>query len=130
MMPIPSPDLEFDRVAPYISDALEYAGGTHTLEDVRQAVRHGKLQLWPGVHSAVLTEILDTPRQRELHFFLAGGNLDEIKSGYPHVLSWARSVGCTRATFVGRPGWLRTFLTREEGWTAPTINMQKDLTNG
>ena len=124
------PLLEFERLKRHIENALEYAGGTHTLDDVRALVEKDLLQLWPGIDSAVLTQIMDYPRQRALHFFLAGGNLDELKRLHPIILKWGIEHGCTRATFAGRRGWERTFLTREEGWTVSSINMEKDLTHG
>lgn len=122
--------LHFDRLSGYISDALEYADGTHTLDDVRALLDEGSLQLWPGAASAVVTQLIQTPRQKLLHFFLVGGNMDELKRLYPIILDWGRANGCTRATLSGRKGWERTFLTREEGWTTPLVCMQKELTHG
>ena len=119
--------LHFDRLAPYISEALEHAEGTHTLEDVRSKVASGHLQLWPCPSSAVITEIHELPRAKVLHFFLAAGNLDELRPVYNIIEDWGRSLGCTRATFVGRHGWQRTFMTKEEGWTAPLTYYSKDL---
>lgn len=118
---------DFDRLSPYISAALEYAGGSHTLDDIWRLVATHRLQLWPGQSSVVLTQILQSPQLRELHFFLAGGNLEEMKRLYPLILAWGREQGCSRATFTGRRGWERTFLTREEGWRAPMLLFEKDL---
>lgn len=120
-------DLHFERLGRHISAALEYAGNSHTLEDVRALVEQGSLQLWPGKDSVILTEILQTPRRRTLHFFVAGGDLEEIRRSYLPILEWGKSVGCTHASLVGRKGWERTFLTREDGWTAPLIYMEKVL---
>lgn len=122
--------VHFDRLAPYIQAALEHAEGTHTLQDVRDKVESGHLQLWPLPTSVVITEVLETPRAKILHFFLCGGNLEELRPVYNIIEEWGKSIGCTRASYIGRHGWQRTFLTREEGWTAPLTYFSKDLTHG
>lgn len=109
-----------------IERALAYAGGSHTLADIEQAVAEGTMQLWEGEDSALVTEIRETPQQKLLMFFLAGGNLGEIEAMLPPILEWGRSVGCTVAKFVGREGWERTFLQRQ-GWKSGGIVMEKSL---
>lgn len=109
-----------------IEAALEYAGGTHTFADIEAMVEKGSLQFWPGPHSAVITEILQTPQKRILNFFLAGGRLDELQQMYPSLLEWGREQGCSQASFTGRRGWERTFLTGD-GWR-PTLQVyEKEL---
>lgn len=111
----------------YIEAALEYADGTHTFEDVAAAVEAGRMHFWPGPTSAVITEIIESPRQRMLNIFLAGGNLAEIEAMAPGILAWGRDHGCTKAVFTGRPGWERTFLTRT-GWApAKLVVFEKQL---
>lgn len=115
---------------PYIEAALEYASGTHTFEDIAAAVERGDMQFWPGPHSAVITEILESPRKRILNIFLAGGEgsaLAELAAMEPVIMDWARQQGCTEALFIGRKGWERTFLTRQ-GWkNSGMVVLEKDL---
>lgn len=115
-----------DNYRTYIEDALAYAGGTHTFEDIRDAVTAGTLQFWPGVTSAIVTEVIDTPRKRSLHFFLAGGNLAELEAMTPGILDWGREQGCTVAGLTGRRGWERTFLART-GWVPTLVLFEKPL---
>ena len=110
--------------------ALPYTGGTHNLDDIREAVQSGQMQCWPGVESVVITEIVDTPQKRLLNFFLAAGNLQEIRTLYHTIFDWAKSYGCDSAVILGRHGWERTFLTRDEGWEKKLILYEKDLSNG
>jgi hypothetical protein len=110
--------------------ALAYAGGTHTVEDVQRGVLKGEYQLWEGQRSIIVTELHDTPQKRELVFFLAAGDMAEVRQLYDIVLAWGRECGCDRACFVGRKGWERTFLTRDEGWTPTHVVYSKELTNG
>ena len=118
--------IEFDRCAGHISRALEYADGAYTLDDIRSGVEAGRLQLWPGVSSVIVTEILESPRQRTLLFFLAGGNLQELEAMLPPIFAWGRSQGCIRASLVGRAGWTRTFLARL-GWKPTAVMMECSL---
>jgi len=110
----------------YIEDALQYAGGTHTFEDVQQQVTAGTLQFWPGASSAIVTEVLEYPRQKVVHVFLAGGTLHELERMYPLIFAWAREQGCTRATLLGRKGWERTFLARQ-GWTPRLVALERSI---
>lgn len=114
------------RCAPYISDALEYAGGSHTLADVWHGIEGGGYQLWPGERSAIVTEMLQTPGHLTLHFFLAGGSLPELEGMLPVILAWGREQGCTRASLLGRHGWQRTFL-RRLGWRPTAVLMETPL---
>lgn len=118
-------DLEAHRSQ--IEGALGYAGGTHTFEDIRAAVEAGSLQYWPGVRSAIITEIIEYPRSRALNFFLAGGDLAELEAMYPTIEQWGREQGCSIAVMSGRKGWERSFLTRTEGWEPTLVVLEKQL---
>ena len=112
----------------YIEDALEYSGGTHTFDDVAAGVLSGDFQLWHKDNSAIVTEIVVYPRLKDLHFFLAGGNLDELQQMTPIIEDWGKSVGCTRVTLAGRKGWQRTFL-KDRGYEPQWQILSKELKN-
>ena len=114
------------RLRRHVEAALEYSGGTHTLDDIAAGIMSDRYQLWPGQSSAVVTEILVYPKLKNLHFFLAGGNLDELKKMRPHIEAWGKSVGCTRVTLAGRKGWERTFL-KDEGYEPQWFILSKEL---
>ncbi len=118
--------MDLARARPHIEAALSYAGGTHTFDDVAAMLSKGRLQLWSGPHSAIVTEIIEYPQKRTLHFFLAGGNLAELEVMLPGVIDWGRTQGCISASMTGRRGWERTFLKRE-GWTANLVVMTKAI---
>lgn len=109
--------MELYRLRSQIERALAYAGGTHTFEDVEKQYLEGRFQVWPGVDSVVITEVLDTPRIRILHVWLTAGNMDELRDLFPRIVEWGKHVGCERAQGIGRRGWARSFLTREQGWS-------------
>ena len=117
---------QLDRLRHHVEAALEYSGGTHEFEDVVQMVEDHRLQLWPAKDSVVLTEIIVYPQLKNLHDFLAGGDLDELSRMRPLIESWGKSIGCTRVTLAGRRGWAKTFL-KDEGYSPQWTVLAKDL---
>ena len=117
---------QLDRLRHHVEAALEYSGGTHNFDDVAEMVEQNRLQLWPAKDSVVLTELIVYPRLKNLHYFLAGGDLDELSRMRPLIESWGKSVGCTRVTLAGRSGWSKTFL-KDEGYSTKWSVMAKDL---
>ena len=93
---------QLDRLRHHVEAALEYSGGTHNFDDVAEMVEGHRLQLWPAKDSVVLTEIIVYPQLKNLHYFLAGGDLDELSRMRPLIESWGKSVGCTRVTLAAR----------------------------
>jgi hypothetical protein len=120
-------DLEqLERLRHHVEAALEYSGGTHHFVDVTEMVEQNKLQVWPAVNSVVLTEIIVYPRLKNLHYFLAGGDLDELSRMRPMIESWGKSIGCTRVSLAGRRGWAKTFL-KDEGYSPQWTVLAKEL---
>jgi hypothetical protein len=98
---------EWERLWPVLKPALDYAGHTHDEADLLEAIAAGALQFWPGENSAIVTEIVSYPRFGALRFFLAGGDLAELKTMEPRIIAWARQFGCARVEIGGRRGWRR-----------------------
>lgn len=115
-----------ERLRQHVEAALEYSGGTHNFEDIVEMVEKQQLQLWPAKDSVVLTEIIVYPRLKNLHYFLAGGDLDELSRMRPLIESWGKSIGCTRVTLAGRRGWAKTFL-KDEGYSPQWSVLAKEL---
>jgi hypothetical protein len=121
-----SEEEEFERLRHHVAAALEYSGGTHKLEDIAEGIRRGQFQLWPGKNSVVVTEIIVYPQLKDLHYFLAGGDLDELRLMRPIIESWGKEIGCSRVSLAGRKGWERTFL-KGEGYEPKWFILCKDL---
>ena len=117
---------DLERLRHHVEAALEYSGGTHGIEDISEGLKKGRFQLWPADNSVVVTEIIVYPRLKNLHFFLAGGDLDELRLMRPLIESWGRDMGCTRVSLAGREGWSKTFL-RDEGYRPKWFVLSKDL---
>ena len=119
----------FDEIAKcrtHIEAALKYSQGTHNFADIASGILSGRFQLWPNRQSAIVTEIIVYPRLKDLHFFLAGGDLDELKQMTPFIEEWGKSQGCSRVSLAGRPGWAKTFL-KDMGYTPTWYVLKKDL---
>ena len=117
---------QLDRLRHHVEAALEYSGGTHHFEDILEMVKDSRLQVWPANESIVLTEIIVYPRLKNLHYFLAGGDLDELSRMRPLIESWGKSIGCTRVTLAGRRGWQKSFL-QDEGYSPQWSVLAKEL---
>lgn len=115
-----------ERARRFLEPALEYTRGTHTFSDVARYLETGHAQLWDTDRAAIVTQVIQTPRIKTCHFFLAGGDLAELERMQPIVEAWARKEGCRRMTLAGRPGWTRTFL-RDNGYTPAWVMMNKDF---
>ena len=117
---------EFWRLRKHVAAALEYSAGTHTIDDVADGILEGKFQCWEGKESIIITEIVVYPRLKDLHFFLAGGDLDEISHMEPIIAAWGKSLGCTRVSLAGRKGWQKSFL-KERGYEPKWSVLSKEL---
>lgn len=98
--------LDFQR----LRRALAHAGDTHAVADIEEGIAAGRFQEWSAGASVIITELRDTPSVRFIHFFLAAGDLRELQPLAVLALQWGREQGATRASFIGRFGWLRSFV--------------------
>jgi len=109
--------VNWEKVRPLILKALEVEGNVHSLSDILEKVRVGKLQLWYDDNSVLLTEVIIYPNERILNFYLAGGDLDELKAMHDDILKEAGQMGIRRARITGRRGWSRVFPEYKEMFT-------------
>jgi hypothetical protein len=101
-------EAEFERCWQWLEAALKRHGKTHEKHHVRDMVMAGKCQLWPYPNAAIVTEIVVFPTgMKELRGWLSGGDLDEVLNALPEIEAWAKSMGCVRAAYTGRKGWIK-----------------------
>ena len=86
-------------------NALEYCDGTHSLEDVAMALDKDEMQLWPGVNTALVTEIVNYPQKKIIHVFLAAGDMNEVIRMLPYIEEHGKKEGCSLFALTGRKGW-------------------------
>jgi hypothetical protein len=98
---------EMTRVRPFLEPALGYTNGTHDYIHLVEGALSGQFHIWPTENSAIVTEFHNFPKERHLHIFLAGGDLEEIKQLHDNVVQFAEAAGCQALTLTGRPGWIK-----------------------
>ncbi len=112
---------EWRRCAPWLAAALD---GSHALDDVWEGVAAGEFHFWPGVRSAAVGELVQHPRRRDYHVWLAGGDLSELIEMERAACAFARALGCDRITINGRKGWARAL----KDYRPLYVALAKDLT--
>ena len=113
-------DDAWQKALPYIMAALKHSGNMHTPAEVYQRIEQGRAELHLGNQSAVVTQSLSNGKH--LHFWLAGGDLTELKEFERDVTNVAKARGFERVIIAGRRGWLRELENYEE---AATIMVKK-----
>jgi hypothetical protein len=119
------PSDEWSRCRGWIEAALPYAGGTHTIEDIKAAIDAGHMLLLAGERSAFVIEVITYPQMKALHIFLAGGDLTELKSADAQMDDLARLNGCSRITLAGRRGFIRAL--NDLGYTERWFVLAKEI---
>lgn len=124
---VPEDRSEWLRCRKWIEAALEYCGGTHTIEDIEDGIESGLYQFFCSPRSAVITEIIHYPRKTVLNYFLIGGDLGElIQEIEPYVTRWGKEKhGCKKVVGIGRKGFERAF--RGSGYTPCWSAITKDI---
>lgn len=106
--------------------ALAHAGHTHTRQDIAEGINSGRFQYWPGTRCCVVTEIMEYPRARKLHIFLAAGDLDEILDDIlPQLKDFARETGCSAITNISRKGFLKRLPAH--GFKAKSVAFEMEI---
>ena len=114
---------KFEKNRKYIADALEYSGGTHSIDDVYLACAVGEAQLHPLEKSCIITEVVDYPSLTVCRIWLAGGDLDELMQAEKSIAVWAKAQGCDAMEINGRMGWKRKL----KDYKATSVVLTKDL---
>jgi hypothetical protein len=126
MSPALLSDSEWERCSPWIEAALDHAGGTHSLADVRGMLASGEARMWAGKACALVATIEQTPQRTMLLLWLAGGDLDELVSIWrAEAEAWGSEKGCTTSLLIGRRGWVRAL--KSHGYTPHACVLMKEL---
>src|SRR5690606_35569136 len=82
--------VNFSRHVDALRRALDVDGGTHDIDDVLDKVQRGEAQLWTSPGAVIVSQIVDAPLARELHFWLAAGELQDVITLSHRVMDWGR----------------------------------------
>lgn len=99
--------------------------GPHTADEIQDAVKAGRMQVWPGQRSVAITQIFDRPGKKVCHVLCAAGDIAELEQMEQAAAIWAKAQGCTAMTQNGRRGWRR--ILNKRGWRETTVTMERSL---
>lgn len=116
---------ELQRCREWIEAALIHSGDTHDFVHIVDGLIEGKFQFWANSECCVVTEVIDYPKKRVLHIFLAGGNLQAIRQLESKAVEWAKDIGCSAFTLTGRKGWEKAL--KNDGWEYAHTSMVKRI---
>ena len=114
-----------DEIIRRIEKALAHGGNTHSWDDVRHGLIEGEFQIFYNAGGVCITEIVQSPRIRTLHVFVAAGLKDAVLALQPDLVAFGLSQGCSRITAVGRFGWGK--ILPKLGWKKAHVAMTFDL---
>ena len=115
----------FDRWRDHMARILERNGWYESVDDVYlQCCDFRKLLFENGEAFAVVT-VVEYPKDTRLHISLAGGNLEGFDRLDKTIGDFGKSIGASKATFVGRRGLARVMAKR--GWKSPFVYMEKEI---
>ena len=103
-------DTPLEAMLPYrkmLVEALNHSGGSHTFQNIVDAVQNEVMQFWPMEKSCLVTEVINYPNIKCLHIFLAGGDLEEIKSIDSTLEFLCQEIGADYISLSGRRGWIK-----------------------
>ncbi len=98
-------DSVWEKVAPLVDRAMEYADGKMKTEDVYTGLKANELQLWLVPGGIWVTRIVIYPRSTRLEWIAAAGEYQNWTEHLPLLFEWARAHGCDAAEIGGRAGW-------------------------
>lgn len=107
----------------HLSDALKRAGDTHSVDDVIEMIENGDARLYKRKKSTVVTQEFDLPAARQLHFWLAGGDLDDLIQAEREIVEDAKERGINKVTIIGRPGWQKKL----DGFRQAGVILSKEI---
>lgn len=114
----------WERCSPWLQAALERAPPAFTLDDVKAEVLAREARFWAGRNAAMVTKVTEMPRLKVLNFWLAGGELAELRDELaPAGEAYGRELGCDVVAVAGREGWSRVL-----GYARSHTVCMKDLT--
>jgi hypothetical protein len=108
-----------------IKKALVYGGDTHDWDDVREKLLKGEYQIFWNDFGCVVTEIVEYPKLKNLHWVIIAGTMGGADDLHEKVRRFAVDQGCKTMTGSGRLGWER--VSQGFGWKKQWVVMKFEL---
>lgn len=96
---------DWANVKHHLEAALEYSDGLSSIDDVRDMLAENRGDLWVGEKSAIVTQSLEGGDKKVMLYYLAGGDLNELREMTKSIERLAKQMGCSKVLINGRAGW-------------------------
>lgn len=117
--------MTLEDVRRLIASGLEY-DPSYSVDDVLKEVREHTAELMYRDRSLVVWNLIERPRSKCFHIWIAAGDLEEIINEiYPALVERARELGCDQMSYVGRRGWIRVL--KDKGFKEVATVAVKEL---
>jgi hypothetical protein len=117
---------EWSKCKKWLEAALEFDTSGYTIDEIFVRIVQGKSQFWPGKNSAIVTEVLTSPKYTCINYWLAGGDKEELLEMEKEISEYAVNTWkCTRASIKGRGGWERVL--KNSGFSKVATLLEKEL---
>ena len=113
-----------DDMQKKVDRAIQLWDGLYTFDDIIALIKEGKMQSHVHGDTWIITQVNEFPQRKVLEITCVIGNMEEAVAALPEIYEYARSLGITRVTALGREGWWKF---RDAGWNKAGIMYAKEL---
>lgn len=116
---------KFDRWRPVIAKILERNDYYASVDDIYLQCSECRKLFFDVSDAFAVVNVEEYPKDTRLHIQLAGGSLAGLDKLDKVIGDFGRTIGASKATFVGRRGLARVMAKR--GWKSPFVYMEKEI---
>jgi hypothetical protein len=114
-----------DNMKRKMARALAISGDLYDIHDIEAHLLEGKLQGHVEGDTWAITQVHDWPQKRAVNILYIIGSLSDTEQLEVKIEEWAKSIGATMLTAVGRESWWNR---RTPGWKKVGTLYSKDIT--
>lgn len=116
---------KMEKWRPNIERALTHSLHSYSFNDIAIRTLQQELQFWDFGDCYCFTEIMVFPQYKNLHFMVAGGNMESMFKHRDAFMELAKANGCKHLSCSGRPGWARAL--KSQGWKHMLTTMYMEV---
>jgi|SRR4249920_2798073 hypothetical protein len=113
-----------EKMAKLMSKALKLGGDLYTLDDIDKQLLTGDMQGHVEGNTWAITQVHDWPHRKSVNILYVVGNLDDSIKLETRIENWAKGIGASLLTGIGREGWWEY---RLPGWKKVGTLYSKDI---
>ncbi len=113
-----------DEMAGRVNRALAEGGSMFTLDDIDAQIASGMMQGHVEGDTWAVTQVHDWPHCRTVNILFVIGKTEEAMVLEQKLIEWAKGLGATKLTGIGRDGW---WGHRSENWQKVGTLYSKDI---